>query len=314
MYVCMYVRTYVCMYMYTYTYVYIYIYVERERERERDLVVRHAGKLRDVLAFQPDIVYTQLTFIIGWRYLSNAASFVFYSITCLIRLIEFAALFTTFAEHMCQTIGVRQVLPPDIHIHHYTSFLTIFYHRILHIQIPIQYILHPNHLFILASVAKTEPNERACWRVHRVRVLYQQEYIYIYIYTHKLIILTIPLIMIMIMIMMIIQIIILTLKRSPLPLDGAHASDKLISVWLGKPVFYILQRGVQWKRGVVIYMMLYTILLYHSTPIHCTPLPLHPPVMNTQVLPLSVKNTPFSRASALQSFSRNYPPAPDLAL
>ena len=45
--------------------------------------------------------------------------------------------------------------------------------------------------------------------------------------------------------------------------------------------FKIRQRGVQWKQGVVMYMMLYTTLLYDSTPIHCTPLPLHPPVMNT---------------------------------
>ena len=44
----------------------------------------------------------------------------------------------------------------------------------------------------------------------------------------------------------------------------------------------IHQRGVQWKQGVVIYMMLCTSLLYNTTPIHCTPLPLHPPVMNTQ--------------------------------
>ena len=40
---------------------------------------------------------------------------------------------------------------------------------------------------------------------------------------------------------------------------------------------YILQRGVQWKQGVVIRMLLYTILLYNTTPIHYTPLPLHPP-------------------------------------
>ena len=42
------------------------------------------------------------------------------------------------------------------------------------------------------------------------------------------------------------------------------------------------QRGVQWKQGVGIYMI-YTSLLYNTTPIHCTPLPLHPPVMRTQV-------------------------------
>ena len=44
----------------------------------------------------------------------------------------------------------------------------------------------------------------------------------------------------------------------------------------------IHQRGEQWKQCVVMYMMLYTSLLYNTTPIHCTSLPLHPPVMNTQ--------------------------------
>ena len=33
-------------------------------------------------------------------------------------------------------------------------------------------------------------------------------------------------------------------------------------------------------------MILYTSLLYDTTPIHCTPLPLHPPVMNTQTYTL----------------------------
>ena len=45
----------------------------------------------------------------------------------------------------------------------------------------------------------------------------------------------------------------------------------------------IHQRGVQWNQGVVICMMLYTCLLCNTTPIHCTPLPLHPPVMNTRI-------------------------------
>ena len=36
-----------------------------------------------------------------WRYLSNTASFVFSVNTWLIRLNEFAALFTTFEEHVC---------------------------------------------------------------------------------------------------------------------------------------------------------------------------------------------------------------------
>ena len=47
------------------------------------------------------------------------------------------------------------------------------------------------------------------------------------------------------------------------------------------PSVMIHQRGVQWKQGVVIYMMNYTSLLHNTTRIHCTPLPLHPPLMNT---------------------------------
>ena len=46
-------------------------------------------------------------------------------------------------------------------------------------------------------------------------------------------------------------------------------------------VFKIHQRGVQWKHGVVIYMLLCTSLSYNTTPISCAPLPLHPPLMNT---------------------------------
>ena len=50
---------------------------------------------------------------------------------------------------------------------------------------------------------------------------------------------------------------------------------------LAGPV-YILHRGVQWKQGVVIYMTLCTSLLYNTTPIHCTPDPLHPPLQSIQ--------------------------------
>ena len=37
------------------------------------------------------------------------------------------------------------------------------------------------------------------------------------------------------------------------------------------------QRGVQWKQGVVIYVLIYTSVLYGTTPINCSRLPLHPP-------------------------------------
>ena len=33
--------------------------------------------------------------------MSNTASFVFYGVACLIRRVDFAALFTTFEEHAC---------------------------------------------------------------------------------------------------------------------------------------------------------------------------------------------------------------------
>ena len=39
------------------------------------------------------------------------------------------------------------------------------------------------------------------------------------------------------------------------------------------PFVYMLQRGVQWKQGVVVYIILQAVLL---PPIHCTPLRLHP--------------------------------------
>ena len=40
--------------------------------------------------------------------------------------------------------------------------------------------------------------------------------------------------------------------------------------------------GVQWKQGVVICVVLYTTLLYDTTPFHCTPDPLHPPLQSVQ--------------------------------
>ena len=56
---------------------------------------------------------------LGWdylsnaSYLSNAALFVFYGITCLTRLVDVATLFATFEETMRWTSSVRQAVPPD---------------------------------------------------------------------------------------------------------------------------------------------------------------------------------------------------------
>ena len=69
-----------------------------------------------------------------------------------------------------------------------------------------------------------------------------------------------------------------------LNLDKTHwtvemQSNELIVTWLLQWLD-IPQKGVQRKQGVVISMTLYTSLLHNTTPIHCTPLRLHPPVMN----------------------------------
>ena len=74
---------------------------------------------------------------------------------------------------------------------------------------------------------------------------------------------------------------------------SAYPSNRVIIVFVSGDIlrcrslnwlFYIPQRGVQWKQGVVIYMTLYTSLLYNTTPIHCTPDPLHPPLQSIQLL------------------------------
>ena len=69
-----------------------------------------------------------------------------------------------------------------------------------------------------------------------------------------------------------------------LPL-GYKTPFPLCRCLVGRRLFiYILQRGVQWKQGVVIYMSLYSSLLYDTTPIHCTPDPLHPPLQSIHLL------------------------------
>ena len=57
---------------------------------------------------------------------------------------------------------------------------------------------------------------------------------------------------------------------------------RVVSSTLTSKQLYTLQRGVQLKQGVVIYMVLYTSSLYNTTPIHCTPHPLHPPLQSIQ--------------------------------
>ena len=67
--------------------------------------------------------------------------------------------------------------------------------------------------------------------------------------------------------------------RSPPCLLSGAVSDTFGKIKVGQ--LKIHQRGVQWKQGVVMCVLLCTTLLCNTTPIHFTPLRLHPPLMNT---------------------------------
>ena len=69
----------------------------------------------------------------------------------------------------------------------------------------------------------------------------------------------------------------------------------------------IHQRGVQWKQGVVIYMMLYVSLLYDTTPIHCTPPPAALPSAEYPLPDISATRrvqprTPCSQRGSFETF------------
>ena len=57
----------------------------------------------------------------------------------------------------------------------------------------------------------------------------------------------------------------------------ANFPSELRALQAQKWHFKIHQRGVQWKQGVVVHIILWAVLIYDTTPIHCTPLRLHPP-------------------------------------
>ena len=106
-------------------------------------------------------------------------------------------------------------------------------------------------------------------------------YAYIYIYTYiSLYIYIYIYICIYIYMYIYIYIYIYDTEVRPRPAPAASGCSRPRPLGL---LIKIQQRGVQWKQGVVIYIILYTSLLYDTTPIHCTTLPLHPPVMNTQL-------------------------------
>ena len=70
----------------------------------------------------------------------------------------------------------------------------------------------------------------------------------------------------------------------------------------------LIKGGVQWKQGVVIYMMSHTSLLYDTIPIHCTLLPLHPPLPSIQFPRLSAYSmAPAVAAGETRAFARRMP-------
>ena len=71
--------------------------------------------------------------------------------------------------------------------------------------------------------------------------------------------------------------------------------------------------GAVEKQGVVVYIILHIALLNNTTPIHCTSLPLHPPVMSTQLEPgppfrhpLKARSVPPAAGSEFQG--SDFPP------
>jgi len=65
---------------------------------------------------------------------------------------------------------------------------------------------------------------------------------------------------------------------------AAHASDGSFrqQARVDSSDLKIQQRRVQWKEGVVMFSILHTLSLHNATPNHYTPIPLHPPLLNTQ--------------------------------
>jgi len=63
---------------------------------------------------------------------------------------------------------------------------------------------------------------------------------------------------------------------------GGSSSASVSAEGAGREGSRFSKGGVQWKQGVVIYIMSCAASLHSAAPIHCTPLPLHPPLLNTQ--------------------------------
>ena len=89
---------------YAYIYIYIYIYI----------CIITITIIIIITHLRPRLCLPRF----GWHYPSNAtlsdmAPCAFYGSTCLIWLLLFAVRFDTFAENMCYTSSVRQVITPE---------------------------------------------------------------------------------------------------------------------------------------------------------------------------------------------------------
>ena len=138
-------------------------------------------------------------------------------------------------------------------------FLSIylFIHLSIYLDISIYLICTHIYIYIYYSAVQAEAFRGDKWA--RARATCGKYYYYIWLLLWLLLLLVV------------------VLMLSLLLLTSAITSITTITTR-----FYILQRGVQWKQGVVVYVVLCTILLCNTTPIHCTPLPLHSPLPSIQ--------------------------------
>ena len=173
MYVCTYVYIYIYIYICIYIYIYIYIPLSPSRSpkaprQQMHQPRRHQSERPELTASFPTV--SSWVALLVWRYLSNTASFVFYGITCLIRLIEFVALFVTFEENPRETSSVRQVVPPESSPLPKVPYVYIYIYIYIYVCI---YIYIYTYMYMYIHICITIQTH-----------VYIYIYIYIYMYTH----------------------------------------------------------------------------------------------------------------------------------
>ena len=277
--------------MYVCTYVCIYIYIEIEREREREITIcnileeqrcrapgarrwesgRCRARPRPRLPDPPSLRGTNVLILI-YIYI--------YTHTCVYMICLSLSLYIYIYICMCVSLSLYLSLSISLSLS-----LSIYIYIYIYIS------------DISSGEVRGAAQFRAlgCHHTHP-RTLYI--YIYIYMYTYICMYVCVHIYIYIYVCMYIhIYIYIYTYICTYMHIYTLHAPARMLGIaadFRGSsaarvrphPPLYIPQRGVQWKEGVVICMVLRTSLFHDTTPIHCTPLPLHPPSMSIHPRPI----------------------------